>query len=226
MIRHLFCIAIALGGYAGLQAQIGVHAAYTSSMADEWNHVAKAGEATSFELPGTGWTAGIDYWFRLKKLRIEFLPTLAFSHLQADAATATTDFSTVLNGLHFSWNTNIYLFDLKGDCDCPTFSKEGPSLHKGFFVQIAPGISYLDFNINDPSGDIASSDTAFHLGIGTGVDIGLSDFLTITPQVGARYYPTATWTGLGAYHSALSSGIMDESPLWLFNAGLRIGFRW
>ena len=130
--------------------------------------------------------------------------------------------------LHFFLNTNLYLFDMKGDCDCPTFSKEGPSLQKGFYLQLSPGYSYFDFNIQDnvTGFSFTDEDYAFSMGLGLGLDLGLSDFITLTPHLGARYYPSLTWETLnGDRGIAFPPSVEAESSLMNYYAGVRLGFR-
>ena len=174
-------------------------------------------------LPGNGWQAGIDYWFRLKNVRVEFLPTLALSRQTYTLNSLAAE--SQVSGLHLFVNTNLYLFDFKGDCDCPTWSKEGPTLEKGFFLQLSPGVSYFDFNLDDISEVASTSALAVSIGAGVGFDIGLSDLLTLTPQASARYYPSVEWEGLTQTGATDLTGVQDDSPLWHYNLGLRLGIR-
>ena len=191
---RLSILALLLICSTTLSAQFGFSGSYLISQADNWETPLTINGEPVISLPGNGWQAGIDYWFRLKNVRIEFLPTLAFS--QQNYTLSTLAAESQLSGFHFLLNTNFYLFDLEGDCDCPTFSKEGPSLQKGFFLQLSPGISYFDFNF-DEIDKVASTETiAVSLGLGVGFDLGLSDLITLTPQAVARYYPAVQWEGL------------------------------
>lgn len=135
--------------------------------------------------------AGIDYWFTLGKKRIEFLPEIAFAYGQTKV---TDNIDASLNRFVFNFHTQIYALDLNEDCNCPTFAKQGPSINKGFFLHFTPGISYslLEFTVTDPidPGPAVTSTSSdvltFHAGLGLGMDIGLSELVTITPM--ASYY--------------------------------------
>jgi hypothetical protein len=120
-----------------------------------------------------GAEVALHYWFRLPKRRIEFQPTVY-------AATGIGDLDHTELGLQFK--TNIYLFDLDTDCDCPTFGKQGPRLDKGFFLQIAPGVAthHYDYEWHDRT-------VNFNLAAAVGIDFGISNLLTITPVAGLRY---------------------------------------
>lgn len=127
-------------------------------------------------------------------------------------------------GLHeagFQFKTNIYLFDFGGDCDCPTFGKQGAQLQKGFFLQLSPGYTY--YQTENIFASEAQKNTGFTLGAGMGLDIGLSNLLTLTPLVAVR-------RGFGTYSNLNVSDIVgdsyfDETKLTTFQAGLQLSFR-
>ncbi len=121
----------------------------------------------------TGSELALNYWFRLPKRRIEFQPTVYY---------AGTFEQEGANELGVQVKTNIYLFDLGTDCDCPTFGKQGPQLQKGFFLQLSPGIaSYA------PAVPESDRKTSLTLGAGVGIDFGLSNLVTLTPIASLRY---------------------------------------
>lgn len=119
------------------------------------------------------------YWFRLKNQRIEFQPTVYF----AFAETQATDNN--FNEFGFQFKSNFYLFDFTGDCDCPTFGKQGPALQKGLFIQLSPG--YARYAYAPFFGTDRVMRNSFTLGGGIGLDFGISNFLTMTPFAGVRY---------------------------------------
>ncbi|MEO0875957.1 MAG: hypothetical protein AAFY48_15280, partial [Bacteroidota bacterium] len=77
-LRVLFPFVFSMLLFTALQAQFGVKGSYLTSQADQWEYDGPFG-SERIELLGSGWQLGVDYWFRLKNTRIEFLPTLAFS---------------------------------------------------------------------------------------------------------------------------------------------------
>lgn len=76
--------------------------------------------------------------------RIEFLPELHFAAYQADVIDLGDLDARFYSGF---LNVNVYLLDLKGDCDCPTWSKSGNTLTKGLFLQLSPGYSLIYGNV-------------------------------------------------------------------------------
>ncbi|MCB0639363.1 MAG: hypothetical protein KDC54_22210 [Lewinella sp.] len=204
------------------RAQFGFTGQYLTGDAPGWT--ARVGSGEPFlELPGDGWQAGVDYWFRLKNARIEFLPTLAYSRQAVPSAIfdENTD-ELIAQAGHFFFNVNIYPLDLRGDCDCPTWSKEGPTLEKGLFLQLSPGISYFNLTNAEGGGD---GNLAANIGLGLGFDFGLSELITITPILQARYYPRVIWPAFEKGLPILFGELEAESELWQYTAGLRVGIR-
>ncbi|OAV45352.1 hypothetical protein [Lewinella sp. 4G2] len=120
----------------------------------------------------------LNYWFRLPNQRIEFQPTLFFSRAGLRESNQSTTYSSI--GLQME--VNVYPFDFGGDCDCPTFGKQGPALQKGFFIQGSAGfaIDVLGSSLFDNAGG------GLVYGGGAGLDIGISDLITLTPTATIR----------------------------------------
>ncbi len=209
-------------------AQVGLNVGYRSlSIATEDNEITK-----DLDLAGiAGFHAGLNYWFRLKKYRVEFSPEVSYSRFKFEGdilEQGRFQFQSSYANLQF--HTNIYPFDFAGDCDCPTFSKQGPSLAKGFFVQLSPGLSYINNQATALSGAIADPETnqqaglAISLGLGLGLDIGVSDFLTITPMVRYEYYSQDAELNRYLFPNT-TVDLAGRSSLSQLFAGVRMFFR-
>jgi hypothetical protein len=220
-INCVFCLFVALSLAISLHAQFGVsgHHFWNDAEAFDLAFTDVNGDPVS-AVPDQGWQAGVDYWFRLKNTRIEFLPTLSFGRISGRADSGNDFIAQKIQIASFFFNTNFYLFDMAGDCDCPTFSKEGNTLQKGLFFQVSPGVSYFRYGIETVEGEQTSSEIAFGAGAGAGFDLGVSDFLTLTPFAGLRYYPRVDgWAGdipnVGDTGSSLLQTLL----------GIRVGLR-
>jgi hypothetical protein len=217
----LFFTILALG----LSAQIGINVGQRFNDAIDWQIEGNGVSRTA--LLGDGFSVGIDYWIPMKTYRVDFMPEVNYTQLE--------DITVVGPGSTFKqqWmslfiNTNFYLFDLEGDCDCPTFSKSGNFFSKGFFIQASPGISYLDQSIEFGDTTYESEVFAPSLGVGIGLDLGISDLITITPLVTYRYFFQADWEGLNTLIDELPVGFeitSSESTIRQFHAGVRLGLR-
>ena len=163
------------------------------------------------------------YWFRLKNKRIEFLPQLSYATtLGSDALVPVTQ-----NRISLFFNTDIYLFDLLNDCNCPTFSKQSGGFQRSFFFEVSPGVDYQMIKTkNFPSSENPNTEDAvtFRLGLGVGFDIGISDLLTITPIVHVDYGTRPDWTGLPLFPGGGMPTDVTGSE-WLYRAGIRMTFR-
>ncbi len=189
-----------------LLSQFSVSAVYSNNSSDIIDQNLPEGETTpsSIEL-------GLAYWFRLKSKRVEFLPEISYA-LMSDGDNSFNSNSAI----HFSFNTQIYPIDFHSDCNsCPTFSKDGGLVKKGFYWIISPGISSYNFEFTDSATGqegVIIDDIAFRIGLGAGLDIGLSNLMTISPF--ARYNISATL-----------SDDTDSSTYNQFQIGLRAVLR-
>ena len=205
-----------------LSGQVGVTVGYNIHLgADDWD-VELSGDE---KVKSDGIMLNLDYWFRLKNYRIEFLPEVGIVLGEHDVQNVSGEgIATSYNQLSFFLNTSVYPFDFEGDCNCPTFGKDGSFFQKGFYLQVSPGISYLssktEYQVSGVSHE--GSKLNFALGIGTGLDIGLTDYLTITPLIRYVLGFGSEWSGIhftGAAATAVESNTRD------LQTGIRITYR-
>jgi len=195
-----------------LSAQIGLSISYKWMQAPNWGDYHK-NELGDNPYPLADWNFGIDYCFRLKNKRVEFLPEASFVKQEYFFDNGWAKYSFY----NLALNVNLYPFDFDGDCNCPTWSKDGDSFSKGFFIQLSPGISWLknDFK-NGPLILIIDDRFAFFIRAGIGLDIGVTDFLTISPIARFSFTPGVDWP---APVKSLRSSIFQTE------LGVRLGFR-
>jgi hypothetical protein len=150
----------------------------------------------------------LQYLLRLKTARVEFLPGLSLG-------TAKIWLSTDQDQLAYyrEWSPQvqvpvmIYPFDLKNDCNCPTFKKSGNPVSKGLHL-IAMGA--YRFNIREFE-ERTERRNLLVLGAGLGMDFGMSSFFTLSPfmmyqaVIGDRLGGQAEDVSLG--HNEFSFGL-------------------
>jgi hypothetical protein len=214
----LLLLAFVALSITALQAQLGIRAGYNMNSANDWSF---EGDFEDTELLSDGYSISIDYWLPMKSYRVDFLPELSYSRFNENAITDVQWFS-------FFLNTNFYFLDFEGDCDCPTFSKSGGAFQKGLFFHVSPGVVYQDGEIAELANNETDGQWAYGLGVGLGLDIGVSDFFTITPIVSYRYFLPTDWEALDVYESGdplLPQVRNSESPVSQIYTGIRLGFR-
>ncbi len=88
-------------------------------------------------------------------------------------------------------------------------------------------VSYLSNSFDDAVGSEASNDITFGLGLGLGIDFGLSDFITITPVVRYSYLIDAEWKDLDKHLNLDSPEASENNVSEITNiyVGFRLGFR-
>lgn len=208
-------------------AQIGITAGYTSLEAPEWEFQFQQEFGTENQLLANGNRVGINYWLRLKKIRLEFFPSIEYANYgsQIGNSASTNEINYDARFIGGFFHTRVYLFDFINDCNCPTFSKQNETFKKGFFLQLSPGYEFFTTEIRTRTGDTrsenSSSDSRLSLGAAIGLDIGISDFLTLTPMVRASYL-----SDVDGDHLMSDEVIGDDfSNIYQFFAGINVGLR-
>lgn len=178
VIRFFLFIFLLFIGFVPLSAQWSIQTRYHSSL-----------DNTGADWPFQSVLDGsFHYWTRLKKYRLEFHPGVLFHSIQGEDQESYQNIGITVP-------IAFYPLDFVNDCDCPTFSKNAFWFQKGFFIRLIPTWST---NIN-PSGP-EPLDQLFGAGISLGLDLGLSDLLTISPFLGYnQYHPLASDGGHGSY---------------------------
>ena len=88
--------------------------------------------------------------------------------------------------------------DFEGDCDCPTFSNQSTLIKKGFYFELSPGVGYYTTHydsslptVSNPEGETSTATVdafSYKIGVAVGLDIGLSNLLTINPYAMYNYH--------------------------------------
>ena len=222
-MTRIFTLLFFLGMAINLSAQFGLNGRYILNDAEAWTFPQVDGNENQ-DLLESGYAFGIDYWFRFQDFRVEFLPELNYS--QYTNSIERLDIDTEVKMYSLLLNTNIYFLDMSGDCLCPTFYQEGPTLKKGLHLQISPGLHYFDGSISNPNTEASSTTITYSIGAGLGFDLGFSKYLTVTPSAGIRYFPGIQWDALQEIFPTDGPNFIEEkSSLLQYFAGIRIGFR-
>jgi len=198
-------------------SQFGVKAKYNNNSYSAWEEAGIAVDHSNIEV-------GLDYWFKLKNHRIEFMPEVYYG-----LSTETTypiaigrELFLKQSYVGLQMNTHIYIMDLESDCNCPTFSKDGPSIKKGFFINIAPGAVFNMYDRNSGVTNVPNFSTQninLRVALGVGYDIGINDLLTVTPFVN---YLLST----GNNAEFFTPENQEITSSWTsFQGGVRVGFR-
>jgi hypothetical protein len=227
--KHWFFAVLLLLFSTSLFGQFGFSYRYQMPKADDWEQALietydLATEGSSFLEEGH--LVAVHYWFRLPNARVEFLPEIQFGLMDKEYATNTdqTDLFS-LRQLGLALNIQVYPFDFYGDCNCPTFSKTDPLFKKGFFIQAAPLFSFFQNTHKSEPQSYQTETTAFGYYIGAGLDIGLSDLITLTPHLGRSQYFDVEWQSLAPPFVGEPLGEDVESNLGAFQFGLRFTLR-
>ena len=233
-MKYGFLFLLALSFCSVMHAQFGVRIQQNYLTVPEYRDLFDGSDPMSFDYTGVNGTSfGLDYGFRLKKVRIEFYPTLHYQ--QSDIQETLPDnndreWELQQFGVHL--NTQIYLLDLDGDCDCPVWGKDGGVIERGLFVLVSPGVDYFReqfeygerlFTGGSNSVTTTTVHTVVHAALGLGLDIGLSERVTISPYGGYRAFQTVNFKNLFDLPEANPSGLAETGRLRGWFVGARVG---
>ncbi len=224
-MRTLLFLLLVIGLFRqGAHAQLGLEGGTMQTRLTDWATFADQAEGVPFARAAGGQYLTLSYWFRLRAIRIEFSPGLRLSQ-QIFRLSPNEARTLDIRAVAVEWPVLVYPFDLGSDCHCPTFSKQGPALEKGFFLALVPVGQWQQYR--PPEG--------FHLPKGeqilpalalrAGLDIGLSDAWTLTLQGGLYFARAWEWTDFPALFPDQPDGpARTDARGW--NAGLVLRYRW
>jgi hypothetical protein len=189
---RLLLILLLAFTFTSVDAQIGIRANYgRSNFAQFEEQALKFLPTKNTGFLNSSSSFGLDYWFRLKKRRVEFLPEIAYTSYGKTELNNNMAYDA--QSFDFYFNTQIYLLDLAEDCNCPTFSKQGNTIKKGFFFHIAPMVKYFSFGGKSEFGPVNSDAVTVGIRGGFGLDLGINDLITITPMIAYERSSMANW---------------------------------
>ena len=163
---------------------------------------------------------GLDYQYKMKHHRVDFLHEIAFGlNTKSTIGSSRFEFSY----LAYNLNTQIYVFDLDRDYETSATSEQKPALKKGFFLAFVPGI--IRTRIKGSNGLAIGTTTDqidLRVGIGAGYDIHIGNLFTITPGI---HYNVSQ--GLDYKYLPVFNGLEPEYPVTNINQvqfQIRFGF--
>lgn len=212
LILALSCINI------GLSAQYGLRITYNNNTASEWNSFFSGIERSDVRVFNQSFSLVADYWLRLPNKRIEFYPYISFH--QASSTLNISDVNLGIRQFGSGIIAHIYFLDFLGDCDCPTFSKEGNAVKKGLFLLLNAGVDYTQKSVDKVYND---GNLDFKIAAGLGFDIGLNDFITLSPFAQMTYYPDISWHDMAIQFGQEINNV--NSSFRMLQFGIRVGFR-
>ena len=77
------------------------------------------------------------------------------------------------------------------------------------------------------NGKLESKSFAFNIGAGIGIDFGISDFITVSPIIMFRYYPSVKWEHISTINTGIKEWTYpeDKSSVTQIYGGIRLGVR-
>lgn len=193
MLKHVILLALLTFGISAY-CQIGISGHWIRQSFPDWDDQVQPSVVPNDNVFGSGYQIGLDYRLTPFEARIEVLPSLVYT-AQTGAFTSrlASEYDWDLSSIGLHVDLNFYPLDWEGDCNCPTFGKGGSVFDKGFFFSLSPGVDYLTQQgtiLTEDGRTITTEESVlqYSFGGGVGLDIGLSEYLTLTPYAGGRYF--------------------------------------
>lgn len=206
------------------QFQVGLSGSYFNQNIPEWETTV-FGARSNEKLLKNGFAQSGDLKIAgFENYRIQF-------HINAGTDHATTnleDRTIKLRKGDLSLITKAFLLSLEADCDCPTFSREAGLLEKGFYMELITGMTTFKGELSEQT-TIISEDfgLTFNLGIGMGIEIGINDYVTVSPFLRYRRHFNLEWENLQEDIVAFDPTVVPEgnnnTAINQISAGIRLG---
>ena len=210
-----------------LYSQIGVSTRYQLNDAKRWNEIVNQASPSDYQIFQSSVEFAMDYKIPFRSVRLELLPEVSISFANSEKIFAQQDFTYTFLQYGAGLKARVFPFDFYGDCSCPTFSKQGPALQKGLFIQFNAGAYYLDKTIDNAQTGISEEqiDRALRFGVGVGLDLGISEHFTLTPLFAYQSVSNADWPGFALAHGIEGiDAAAERSAIRSYQFELRFGF--
>lgn len=235
MLKRLSILSLIILFYAPLSAQIGVNLNYHQSNYSGWNEVLEDSGIEFPELFRHSYFLGLDYGFGMRQYRVDFYPQLFYKRSVSEYTSAKYQqpgyyqFDLIQYG--FQLGVHVYPLDLlsKRGMQCPSFRRGGDVFSKGWFFSFTPGLIY---STKELYGSVVNGQTLeeftdlenkliFGFGLGTGIDIGISEYFSLTPMINYTFLLGEKWPGMSERFEQPSFN--DGTQVSYLSAGIRIG---
>lgn len=236
MKKYFLSLLIVLLGTPFLFGQLGLNVNYHKSKFPGWDDVLQNDGISDFHIFNQQYQIGLDLGFRLRQYRVEIYPGFAYTRgghsYSSYSATGSHFIEFDLTQYNFFVRTQVYPLDLlsKKGMQCPSFYRGGDIFTKGWFLSVQPEFIYSKkkmegYRMDSPGGEDLlselSSKLIFGFGIGTGLDIGISESFSISPNLMYTFLLGEKWPGFSEAFDQQSFN--DATAASYVSYGLRIG---
>ena len=215
-----------------IYGQLGIVAYYNQNSFESWNDLLASNDINAENLFRTSYKAGIDFAFEPTAYRIRFAPEINYSFGTQETDVNYADFGRVntlfsFNAYSFALKMQIYPLDLLSNksMECPSFYRGIDKFTKGWFFLVNPELSFYqwELSLNDFADHYShnADNINFAFGIGTGIDIGLGPFLSITPMIQYSFRVGTKWDGFSQHFG--TPDYNDQTASSSLSMGLRLG---
>lgn len=200
-------------------AQIDLTVQYEKNAYTSWEEIIQVKYGLDNKLLDHGIYAAAGYRIYPFSFRLGFIPELGYSYATGQSGNLTVTDKYNITQAVVKLGIQLFPFDLNGDCNCPSFGRQNDFFQKAFYIKVIPGASYQWLNLE---GELNANNYVFSVGAATGLNIALSELLTIAPEINYQRIFNAKWEGFSEFQHV--EGVTDETAASTLGAGIRLSF--
>lgn len=194
------------------KSQAGLELLVSQQRFPSWNDQINEFGAGQYHFMRFSYGAGLNYWFGMKKYRIEYTPGIYFMYSDHRSQKGTEQSIYYKNTAGLELDLNIYPLDIRKlshETDCPRFSGKSDFVTRNLFLQISPGLTGSYMNINNK--EIKHYDLAGKIDIGIGIDLKIAGRLYVSPILKYGFTFRNNWKGFSEYHNSTYGHDISDS---------------
>jgi hypothetical protein len=199
--------------------QLDITLQYQSPSYANWEESVQSRFGNEEQLIDYAIYGGMAYRLYPTDIRLGILPEIGYSYGSGQAVDLSNTFNYSMSEVGIKVAAQLFPFDLYGDCNCPTFGRQNDFFQRAFYLKINAGAQYQRLQVQ---GMLEDANFAFIAGGGAGLNIALSQLLTLAPEINFHKVFNAKWDGFSELHDRTVAN--DKSNGNLFNVGLRFSF--
>jgi len=222
MRNSLFILFIFISFLSAVNSQYDFSVHYNKQIFTDWNSVIEASYANESDIFQNAIGFGAGYRYFPHQTRIGYVPEIGISYAKNEKSALFQQEGLtkyILLQAYLSLSIQIFPLDLEGDCNCPTFGKQNDFFKKAFFLKFIPGLAYQNLQLENINANSVNHNFVYSFGFGTGINLALSQKLSIAPEVSYHFIYSENWNEFADFHIQKDS--YDKTSAYKFQAGLR-----
>jgi len=202
-------------------AQLDIVLDYQRPHFTDWDQVLTVRYQDETPLFAHVFGAGVAYRYFPFDFRLGFAPEAGVSYRKESRSNSfhTSDYQWIQSTFYLP--LQVFPFDFYGDCNCPTFGRQNDFFKKAIYFKLIPSVSINLLQFGD-SESVSSTDVSWGVGGGIGMNIAMSELITLAPEFSYHERFGHKWDGFSAAHEQPDA--LDDTAAYGLRFSIRISF--